>query len=74
MNSTKDFFKLAHVIILAGIDATIKVVECLVIIDSLFIKLVSLMLIIESRHDAFFRQTLGKVLNPATFNTRLNDI
>jgi hypothetical protein len=74
MNLIKDFFELTYIIILAGINATIKVAEYLVVIDSLFIRSVSLMLAVDFRHNAFFRQTLGKVLNPAAFNTRLSDI
>jgi hypothetical protein len=74
MNSTKDFFELTHVITSVGISATIRVAECLAVTDLLFIRSISLMLAVESRHDAFFRQTLGKVLNPAAFDTRLSDI
>jgi Ferritin-like domain len=74
INSTKDFFELAYVITSAGIGATIRVAECLAVTDPLFIRSVSSMLAIESRHDAFFRQTLDKVLNPAAFDTRLSDI
>jgi hypothetical protein len=32
------------------------------------------MLAVESRHDVFFRQILGKVPNPAAFDTGLSDI
>jgi hypothetical protein len=32
------------------------------------------MLAVESRHDAFFRHTLGKIPNPAAFDTGLSDI
>lgn len=32
------------------------------------------MLAVKSRHDAFLRQTLGKIPNPAAFNTKLNNI
>ncbi len=74
MNSTKDFFELAHVITSAGIGATIGLAECLAVRDPLFIRSISSMLAVESRHDAFFRQTLGKVPNPAAFDTGLSDI
>jgi hypothetical protein len=32
------------------------------------------MLAVESRHDAFFRQTLGKISNSAAFDTGLSGI
>jgi Ferritin-like domain len=74
MNSTKDFFELVHVITSAGIGITIGLAECLAVTDLLFIRSASSIFAVESRHDVFFRQTLGKVPNPATFDTGLSDI
>ena len=74
MNSTKDFFKLAHVITSAGISATIELAECLTVTDPLFIRSISSMLAVKFRHDAFFRQTLDKAPNSAAFDTGLSNI
>ena len=54
VNKTKEFFKLTHTITLVGISATIRLNECLMITDPLLIKLISSILIVKSRYNAFF--------------------
>ena len=74
MNLIKNFFELVHVITSTRIDVTIGLVECLTVTDSLFIRSISSMFVVESRHDTIFRQTLDKTSNPVVFDTKLNDI
>jgi hypothetical protein len=74
VTSTESFFQLASLIGSAGIGATIGLSERLAAIDPMLARLVSSILTVESRHDAFFRQVLGGVPNPAPFDTGSNDI
>lgn len=74
VNSIEQFFKLADIITLVGIGATISLAKRLAVIDPLLVKSVSLILAVKSRHNAFFRHIKGKVPNPAPFNTGISDI
>ncbi|KAI9770971.1 MAG: hypothetical protein M1840_002675 [Geoglossum simile] len=73
INSTKEFFNLAHIITSVGIGATIGLAERLAVTDPLLIKSISSVLTIESRRDAFFRHIRGEVPNPAPFDTGISD-
>ncbi|KAF2452291.1 hypothetical protein BDY21DRAFT_294965 [Lineolata rhizophorae] len=72
--STQDFFQLADLIGSAGIGATIGLSEHLALTGPMLARLVASILTVESRHDAFFRYVMGKVLNPAPFDTGSDDI
>ena len=74
MNTTEEFFDLAHTITSVGIGATIGLNERLAITDPLLVKSISSILTVESRHDAFFRHARGAVPNPAPFDTGISDI
>ena len=74
MTSTKEFFNLADLIGSVGIAASIGLSERLAASDPLLARLVSSILTVESRHDAFFRHVQGEVPNPAPFDTGINDI
>src|SRR6266536_5614466 len=65
MNSTKEFFELAHIITSMGIDATIGLAERLVVTDPLLIRSVSSIFTIKARHDVFFRHIQHEIPNPA---------
>ena len=55
MNSTKGFFELTHLIILVSIGATIGLAKQFAVTDPLLLRLVLLILTVESRHNIFFR-------------------
>ncbi|KAI9772443.1 MAG: hypothetical protein M1840_000646 [Geoglossum simile] len=74
VNSTKEFFDLAHIITSVGIGAAIGLAERIAVTDPLLIKSVSSVLTVESRHDAFFRHIKGEVPNPAPFDTGISDL
>ncbi|KAF2788131.1 hypothetical protein K505DRAFT_353408 [Melanomma pulvis-pyrius CBS 109.77] len=74
VNTTEEFFELAHTITSVGIGATIGLNERLAITDPLLVKSISSILTVESRHDAFFRHIRGAAPNPAPFNTGISDI
>jgi hypothetical protein len=57
-----------------GISATIGLAEHLVVTNPLLVKLVLLILVVESCQDVFFRHAKGLVPNPASFDTSISDI
>ena len=57
-----------------GIGATIRLAERLIFTDPVLVKLVSLILTIESRYNVFFRHLQGLVSNLAPFDTGISDI
>ncbi|KAH8704538.1 ferritin-like domain-containing protein [Phaeosphaeriaceae sp. PMI808] len=72
--STEDFFQLANLIGSAGIGVTIGLSERLALTDPMLARLVSSILTVESRHDAFFRYAQGEIPNLAPFDTGNNEI
>lgn len=74
MNSIKNFFEFVHIIISTEIIITIRFIEYLIITDSLFIRLISSIFVIEFRYDIFFRQILDKISNLVIFNTGFSNI
>jgi hypothetical protein len=74
VNSTREFFELADIITSVGIGATIGLADRLAVTDPELINVISSILTVESRHDAFFRHINGKVPNPAPFDTGISDI
>jgi hypothetical protein len=74
MNSTRDFFDLAHLITSIGISATIGITERLALTDPMLMRSTSSILTVESRHDAFFRLIGDKETSPTPFNTSISDI
>jgi hypothetical protein len=74
MKSTKKFFEFTDVITSVNIEATIRLTKRLAIINLDFIRTVSFIFIVESRHDAFFRFIRGEVPNSALFDTGISGI
>jgi hypothetical protein len=57
-----------------GIGATIRLAERLIFTDPVLVKLVSLILTIESPYNVFFWHLQGLVSNLAPFDTGISDI
>ena len=74
VNSIKQFFKLANIITLISIGATISLAKRLAFTNPLLVKSVALILVIKSRYNAFFQYIKGKVPNLAPFDTGISDI
>ena len=74
MNSTEEFFELAHIIESVGIGAIIGITERIAFADPPFERIVSSVLTVEARHDAFFRQVAGAVPNPSPFDTGISGL
>jgi Ferritin-like domain len=72
--STNDFFQLAELIGSVGISATIGLSQRLALSDPLVARLISSILTVESRHDAFFRDVQNRQPNPAPFDTGISAI
>lgn len=74
VNSTKSFFQYAHLIGSTGIGATIGLSERLAATDPQLSTLISPILAVESRHDAFFRYVENTEPSPTPFDTGIADI
>ena len=74
VSSTKEFFILADLIGSVGISATIGLSQRLAISDPSVSGLISSIISVESRHDAFFRDVQDKEPNPAPFDTSISAI
>jgi hypothetical protein len=74
VSSTKEFFQAADLLESVGISAVIGLSQRLAVTDPSLASLVSSIITIEARHDAFFRGTQGKLPNPSPFDTGISDI
>ncbi|KAH8726694.1 ferritin-like domain-containing protein [Phaeosphaeriaceae sp. PMI808] len=74
VSSAKEFFDVADLIGSVGISATIGLSQRLALSDPSVAKLISSILSVESRHDAFFRDVQEREPNPGTFDTGIDAI
>ena len=74
MNSTGEFFDLAHLIMSTNIGATIGITERLAVTDPMLIRSASSILTVEARHDTFLRSIRDKKPSPTPFDTGISDI
>jgi len=72
VSTTDAFFELADLIGSVGISATIGLSQRLALSDPSVASLVSSILTVESRHDAFFRDVQNREPNPAPFDTGIS--
>ena len=72
--STNEFFRLADLIGSVEISAIIGLSQRLALSDPSVARLVSSILTVESRHDAFFRDVQNRLPNPAPFDTGISAI
>jgi hypothetical protein len=70
----KEFFQVADLIGSVGISATIGLSQRLALSDPSVARLISSILSVESRHDAFFRDVQGREPNPGPFDTGISAI
>lgn len=74
VSSAKEFFEVADLIGSVGISATIGLSQRLALSDPSVARLISSILTVESRHDAFFRDVQKREPNPSPFDTSISAI
>jgi hypothetical protein len=74
VSTTKEFFQVAELIGSISIGATIGLSERVAFTDPVIVKLISSILSVESRQNAYFRFIQGKSPNPSSFDTMIDDI
>lgn len=72
VSSAKEFFEVADLIGSVGISATIGLSQRLALPDPCVARLISSILSVESRHDAFFRDVKEREPNLSPFDTGIS--
>lgn len=72
VNTAVDFFALANIITSVGIGALFDLQDGVSKTDPGLEVIVSAIVTLEARHDAFFRMTAGEAPNPSPFDTRIS--